>query len=258
MVDVGGVYNHDQRRYDHHMTNPPTDQNGHIFSSAGLIWYHYGMAYLQAIGIPKDFEYKGFLSNLRSAVFKIINIRWIIPIDKWDNGVYQGPTPISEVVSAMLPIDPEKSKEKYDLMFDKCIQLVGTIFKRACFHAADVAIGRTTYIKADREYYFEKRVLYIDADVKEFGHFAGTDAHFIIYPTLDHTTQKTNFNIRPIYHPNTKVYKTGFPKDLYGLEESAILERGIEDILFIHHTGFLGKAKSKEQAIAFCKDLLEE
>jgi len=38
VYDVGGMYDHASNRFDHHMDPVPTDINGNILSSAGMIW----------------------------------------------------------------------------------------------------------------------------------------------------------------------------------------------------------------------------
>lgn len=43
VVDVGGVYDHARRRYDHHQTGRAGSRaNGVLYSACGLIWKHYG------------------------------------------------------------------------------------------------------------------------------------------------------------------------------------------------------------------------
>lgn len=42
LVDVGGLYNHEKKIYDHHFKDGPTYDDGLKMSSVGLIWSHYG------------------------------------------------------------------------------------------------------------------------------------------------------------------------------------------------------------------------
>ncbi|MDZ8120494.1 MYG1 family protein [Pontiella agarivorans] len=42
LVDVGGTYDHAEKKYDHHFKNGPTYDDGLKMSSIGLIWKHYG------------------------------------------------------------------------------------------------------------------------------------------------------------------------------------------------------------------------
>jgi uncharacterized UPF0160 family protein len=42
VVDVGGVYDHERRRYDHHQPGAPVRENGIPYAAFGLVWRHYG------------------------------------------------------------------------------------------------------------------------------------------------------------------------------------------------------------------------
>jgi uncharacterized UPF0160 family protein len=257
VVDVGSVYNHQLRRYDHHMTNPPHDERGHLFSSAGLVWYHYNSSYLKAIGIPKTIEIENDIVDIEYLINRIIRNRWIIPIDRGDNGLHSGPTPISELVSTMGPIDPEKSREKYNKQFLECVSMVSHVFERACFHAVDTIIAKQRLIYGKKEYLEDGKIVCLDIDVKDFGFFSGSKVHFVIYPVLDHNTGYTFYNIRPIFDTFNRKYKTPIPRNLCGITEEEILDRGIEGVPFIHHSGFMAKAISKEAAISFCNKIME-
>lgn len=255
-VDVGSVYNHQLRRYDHHMSNPPMNSRGHLFSSAGLVWYHYHTAYLKAIGIPSTIDIENTPVLLEEGVERIIRSRWIVPIDRGDNGFHSGPTPISELVSAMTPIDPEKSRDKFNKQFLETVSMVSHIFERACFHAADNVISRHRLLHCKKEVLFEEKVVVVPVDVKDFSYFSMNETHFVIYPVIDHNDGEMYFNIRPIFDAVTKAYKTPFPKDICGISSEEIEVKGLQGISFIHHSGFMAKAKSKEAAISFCKKLL--
>jgi uncharacterized UPF0160 family protein len=256
VVDVGSVYNHQLRRYDHHMTNPPMDARGHLFSSAGLVWYHYHSHYLRSIGIPKTIDIEGVFVELEYLVEKIIRNRWIIPIDRGDNGFHSGPTPISELVSAMSPIDPEKSRDKFNKQFLEAVSMVSHLFERACFHIVDSVITKVKVNTCDKELYFDDRVVCVNVEVKDFSYFSNIDSHFVVYPVIDHNDGETYFNIRPIYNSVTKEYKTPFPTSICGISPEEIEEKGFQDITFIHHSGFMDKARSKEAAIEFCGKML--
>ena len=43
VVDVGGVYDHEQNRYDHHQPGAPVRENGIPYAAFGLMWKHYGL-----------------------------------------------------------------------------------------------------------------------------------------------------------------------------------------------------------------------
>jgi len=70
VVDVGGIYDHESRRYDHHQLGAPVRENTIPYSGFGLVWKHYGV------------EITGS-QNVAQAVEE----RLCQPIDAGDNGV---------------------------------------------------------------------------------------------------------------------------------------------------------------------------
>lgn len=258
LVDVGGVYDHDSRKYDHHMQEPPKDRNNHLFSSAGLIWNHYSREYLRKIKIPKEYTFKDRTIDLVDKVDKLIETKWIYPIDRNDNGVSTGPTAISELISAMNPVDVEKSRKSFDRQFMQAVSMVSHLFERACFHAADSTITKLAYMAAEKQKLSEDRILFVDAEVGQFGDFSVSPVHFVIYPTWDYLNNHHDYIIRPIYRCEDKQYKTQIPTYLFGLERKALEDLGFPGIAFIHHTGFKVKVDDKQTAIDFCERLLAQ
>jgi len=255
-VDVGGEYSHVKRRYDHHMRYPPRDSYGHMYSSAGLIWYHYSTAYLRKIGMPKTYPIDDFVIDLYDQIHKLINMRWICPIDKNDNGVVQGPTPISDIVNAMGPIDVERSKERYDALFLEVVKIVSNIFERTCFHTMDYIVSTHRFSMCNKETLSDGKILIAEAEARQFGHLVNSDAHFVIYPGKDISETNPFYVVRPIYRPFSKEYKTRIPYDILGASKEELSSKGYTGISFVHHNGFMIRADNKESAISFCEKLL--
>lgn len=76
--DVGHTYNHDDRIYDHHQAESPgTHRTGTPYAAFGLIWKHYGNAYLEKIGVP---------SELIEKIWTDIEINMVDLMDAEDTG----------------------------------------------------------------------------------------------------------------------------------------------------------------------------
>jgi uncharacterized UPF0160 family protein len=259
VVDVGDVYDHHRRRYDHHMTTTPNDGFGHKYSSAGLIWKHYHLAYLRAIGIPKSIEINGHTFDILKGVAYNILYKWINPIDMVDNGEIPGPTVISEVVKSMRPISAERTREVSDEKFMETVKMVSMILERSCFHSADHLIAKARFEAGNKEYLRDGRILITEHPCPNQGQFYQSDVHFLISPVTDYVDEgNTRYIINPIQIAPKRNYKTSIPNHLLGIRESRIKERtGLSDITYIHHTGFVVMAQSKEAAIKFCEYLLD-
>lgn len=259
VVDVGDVYSHLHRRYDHHMAVTPNDGFGHKYSSAGLIWKHYHLAYLRAIGIPKAIEMNGEKYDIMKGVANNILFKWINPIDMVDNGEIPGPTVISEIVRSMRPISAEKTREVTDTKFMETVKIVSMLLERSCFHSADHLIGKAKFESGDKKYLRDGKILVSEYPCPNQGQFFRSDVHFVISPVIDYADETaTKYNINPIQIAPKRNYKTSIPNHLLGIREPQIKQRtGIEGISYIHHTGFVIKANSEEAAIKFCEYLLD-
>ncbi len=77
IYDVGGDYNADTQIFDHHQRPSPLREDEQPFSSFGLIWKHYGHAYLRAMQVPADHI---------EAIHAKLDTKFVLPIDLMDNG----------------------------------------------------------------------------------------------------------------------------------------------------------------------------
>ena len=54
IYDVGGDYDIEAKIFDHHQSPGPLRDNGQPFSLFGLVWKHYGRAYLESLNVPSQ------------------------------------------------------------------------------------------------------------------------------------------------------------------------------------------------------------
>lgn len=258
VVDVGTVYDHELRRYDHHMRNPPSDNRGHVYSSAGLIWKHYAKSYLNSIDIPATHIYEKDTLDIHGQVIQIMKYRWINPIDLNDNGVLHSQTPISDTISALSPILGQKNVEGYNEQFQVAVDLVGMIFKRACFHAVEKIIKQYQLNSSKPDYLLDGKIMVSQYEVYNFKYFSEGLIHFVIYPVADFRNEGSRYYvIRPIYDSTTGKYKTPIPNHLLGLDSEELEKLGFKDVLFVHHSGFMVRTRTVSAAMGFCEHLLD-
>ncbi|MEJ8475381.1 MYG1 family protein [Roseibium algae] len=80
IYDVGGDYDADRQIFDHHQRPGPLREDDQPYSSFGLIWAHYGQAYLAAMDVPEhDIE------DIHTA----FDTKFVLPIDLLDNGAIE-------------------------------------------------------------------------------------------------------------------------------------------------------------------------
>jgi uncharacterized UPF0160 family protein len=80
IYDVGGAYDDEAQIFDHHQRPGPLRDDGLPFSSFGLIWAHYGRAYLAAMDVPADDV---------DAIHTKFDTEFVLPIDLLDNGAME-------------------------------------------------------------------------------------------------------------------------------------------------------------------------
>lgn len=77
IYDVGGSYDADLQIFDHHQRGAPLREDGRPYSSFGLVWKHFGRAYLAASGVPD-----GNLDTVHAS----FDQGFVLPVDLVDNG----------------------------------------------------------------------------------------------------------------------------------------------------------------------------
>jgi len=104
IYDVGGAYDAAAQIFDHHQRGAPLREDGQPYSSFGLIWKHYGRAYLAAIGVPADHV---------EALHQSFDTKFVLPIDLMDNGALS-PSAAGPLVDLTLPSLLETLKPVFD------------------------------------------------------------------------------------------------------------------------------------------------
>ncbi|CUH80586.1 MYG1 family protein [Tropicibacter naphthalenivorans] len=106
IYDVGREYDADRLIFDHHQRPTPKRHNhDHPYSSFGLIWRHYGEAYLRSLDVPEQ--------DIAS-IFASFDQGFVLPIDLMDNGAMD-PSAGGNLMSQLtLPTLLESLKPPFD------------------------------------------------------------------------------------------------------------------------------------------------
>ncbi|SMO94739.1 Uncharacterized protein, UPF0160 family [Thalassovita litoralis] len=104
IFDVGRAYDADAMIFDHHQRPNPLRGDGQPYSSFGLIWHHFGHAYLRALRTPEaDVE----------AVHRSFDQSFVLPVDLLDNGAME-PSVAGPLAGLSLPTLLETLKPAFD------------------------------------------------------------------------------------------------------------------------------------------------
>ncbi|MBH0039408.1 MYG1 family protein [Pseudoalteromonas sp. SWN166] len=242
VVDVGGEYNPDTGRFDHHQCGGAGErENGTPFSSFGLIWKKYGL----------------MLCNDNQAVADRVDSGLVSTIDAIDcgyvKGVVEGIT-LSQTISMFNPTWEEESN--FDACFDEAVEFAARMLTRFIASAHGSVNAKAIVAKAI-ENAEDARVIVLEKYTpwKKTVHILSSDALYMVYPS--HSGQWILQTV-PV-EPGSFEDRKSLPKTWSGLsDESFVDETGIEDAVFCHNGLFIAGTKSFESTMKLAAMALAE
>jgi len=156
VYDVGGEYNDREFRFDHHQKETPLRSDGSPYSSAGLIWKHFGEQFLTLHPVTK-----GLSQDQKQMVWRDVDEKIMRKIDLADNGKGEmGADVISlqHIISSFNPSWDEDIDE--DLAFLKAVEVARSFIDRSLIRLASKSKVKDLVEGADR--LFDKKVLVLE------------------------------------------------------------------------------------------------
>ncbi|MGE8102471.1 MYG1 family protein [Allorhizobium sp. NPDC080224] len=146
IYDVGGAYDAEAQIFDHHQRGAPLRDDGQPYSSFGLIWRHYGRAYLAAMGLP---------STHVEAVHQSFDAKFVLPIDLMDNGALSPATagPLADLtlpslLETLKPVFDNKEPGADDRGFQSALSIARMIVEAAIGQRAAKLRAETMVLEA--------------------------------------------------------------------------------------------------------------
>ncbi|MGK0208860.1 MAG: uncharacterized UPF0160 family protein [Patescibacteria group bacterium] len=241
VLDVGAIYNHDKKRYDHHQKEGAGERDDIKYASFGLIWKHYGEKLTDS-----------------EKVWKSIENTLVKPIDADDNGISiytakadTNPYTISRMIRDLNPLNTLE----IDTEFEEAVKTAQKVLKNI--------IQKTNYrIKSEkkvRELISECKEKYIVFEEHLPAQSILRDETDILYMIFEART-KDAWQIRAIdKEKDSFESKKALPQKWRGLEGKELSKvTNIPDAIFCHQSGFIGSAKTKESAIKMAELAIQE
>lgn len=237
VFDVGGVYNPDAQRFDHHQAGAPVRENGIPYAAFGLVWKHVGETVAGSKEVADKIE-----ENL------------VLSIDADDNGINLTELTDHDVAPVVLPAIIAKlnpvwgSDEDYDTNYLQAVAFAKQLLIRFIAHVkAKIEMNQIveeTYQAAD-----DKRIIVFDTPVSTKLFVSYPDVYAAVVP--DDPKISTNWAVIAMRKDeNSFESRFTFPKEWGGLRgEELVRVSGIPDAVFCHRNGFLLITKSKESAL---------
>ena len=265
VVDVGGVYDHLLRRYDHHQTTfSDTFPNSSIpMASSGLVYYHFGEEVIQNLCKELDLPFKE--ENL-DFIYNYLYFHFVQEIDAQDNGISSSTEKplynVSSNISARISrLNPHWKIENpnYDEYFKKAVELMGKDFEFFLTYTVKCEVENFEIIKEayDTRYDFDPS-----------GRFLRLPRHFPVNQFLDLLEGEEKELLYLIYKKGNKnekswavrtidtdkQFESRKPLPFPGITAEELKEKtGIDGLIFAHKNPFLACFRKKSQALAYAK-----
>lgn len=233
VIDVGGEYDADTDRFDHHQRGGAgARDNGIPYSSFGLIWKKYGVAICNG-----DYE-----------VAAAVDAGLVSTIDAIDCGHVEGVASgisLSQTISMFNPTWQENGD--FDACFDEAVEFASRILSRFIASASGGIHARALVAKAI-ENAKDPRVIVLKKYIpwKKAVHDLSQDALFMVYPSQ---TGQWRIQTVPV-EPGSFEDRKPLPTTWAGLSDQELQAvTGIHDAMFCHNGLFIAGAESFESTM---------
>jgi len=242
VVDVGGQYDEDKGRFDHHQRNGAGErENGIPYSSFGLIWKKYGLQ----------------ICNGQQDVADAVDSGLVSTIDAIDCGHVEGVSEgisLSQTISMFNPTWEEE--DDIDKRFDEAVAFASRILERFIASAIGGVKAKEIVAKAI-EKAKDPRVIVLDKFTpwKRTVHALSKDALYMVYPSQ---TGQWRIQTVPV-EPGSFENKKSLPASWGGLSAKELRQvTGIDDAMFCHNGLFIAGAESFESVLEMAKLALND
>ena len=248
VYDVGGIYDADINRFDHHQIEdgPKPRINGIPYAAFGLIWKHFG----EKISGNKE-------------VADVIENKLVMPIDANDNALLLY-TPVIEdiydydianVIRSFIPSQADRTEETLYESFLEAVSFAKKILNQEILKISEKLSFRDIVVSI-YEKSGDKRLIILPTYYpwKDFLKFY-KEPLFVITPR-----ENGMYQIKTVPEGDAHLFKNrkDFPKEWAGLRDEELQKISrVNDAVFCHKNLFLAVAKSKEGALKLAELALE-
>ncbi|MDQ7017355.1 MAG: MYG1 family protein [Gammaproteobacteria bacterium] len=241
VVDVGGEYDPETGRFDHHQRGGAGErENGIPYSSFGLIWQKYGLE----------------LCEGNQKVANAVDAGLVSTIDAIDCGHVEGVSEgisLSQTIGMFNPTWQEKSH--FDSCFDEAVEFASRVLTRF-IASANGGISAKEIVAKAIDHADDPRVIVLERYTpwKRTVQALSKEALYMVYPS--HTGQWRVQTV-PVELGSFENRKP-LPKPWAGLSDRELQEvTGLEDAMFCHNGLFIAGAESFESAMKMASIAIE-
>lgn len=255
-IDVGGVYNKEKLRFDHHQIGIEEFFDGKSkipLSSSGLVYRDFGRDIIKKVLKSIDLEFDEIDIEF---LYKKMYYQMFMEVDAIDNGVKEfskySITSISPRISSLNPTQENASAENINENFRLAVSyfideffkvLIHDLFSKWLYQRKLVYTNIKEYIdtnKKDRILEFDSWVL--DEHILETEEELNLHNHFLFSIYKDDSGKEVCYKVRTIPKENFVNRKSLLTKEDFE-------KKGVKGCIFVHKNLFIGSNKTKDGAI---------
>lgn len=267
VADVGGIYDPEKRRYDHHQLSfnfrfPGCEET--LCAAAGAVYYHHGKEAIANILKQNNRDAGEHLEYLWNEMYFV----YLKELDCIDNGVNMYPTDVEPVysintgicarIAMMNPHWKTVNPDPYG-QFLKAVELVGSEFTARLLYMLDSQIPAMDVVKRSYESRFDvdpSGKIMVLAEACGFEkHLKRLEEEHEDSPRVLYVLSQRNdgsYNVKAVGTGKGFELRKALP--FPGLRDEELSKAsGIPGAIFVHKSGFLGAYKELEHAIEFAK-----
>jgi len=246
VIDVGGEYDPDTDRFDHHQRGGAGERkNGIPYSSFGLIWQKYGLEICQGNQDVANAVDAGLVSTIDA-----IDCGYVEGIAE---GINKGIS-LSQTISMFNPTWQEDSH--FDTCFDEAVDFASRVLTRF-IASANGGISAKEIVANAIDNAKDPRVIVLEKYTpwKRTVHALSEEALYMVYPSQ---TGQWRIQTVPVELGSFEDRKS-LPKQWAGLSDNELKEvTGIDDAMFCHNGLFIAGAESFESTMKMASIALQE
>jgi len=242
VIDVGGEYDPETGRFDHHQRGGAGERESGIpYSSFGLIWQKYGVE----------------ICHGNQEIANAVDAGLVSTIDAIDCGHVEGVNKgisLSQTISMFNPTWQEESH--FDTCFDEAVDFASRVLTRF-IASANGGISAKGIVATAIENAEDSRVIVLEKYTpwKTTVHTSSKEALYVVYPS---ESGQWRIQTVPVELGSFEDRKS-LPKQWAGLSDKALKDvTGIDDAMFCHNGLFIAGAESFESTMKMASLALQE
>lgn len=259
VFDVGGCFDRETDRFDHHQIGAPQRTDGTPYSAAGLIWQVYGERAVASLLAPQAAE--AFAARIAGE----LDTSLVKRLDEIDNGVsmsgvvQRNSLDLASLVGDFNPSwdHPSASgKGAGDEAFLQAAALVRQVLALRV-DGLRARLLADSLIMAAYEAAADKRVLVLDTGMP-WKNVAFKNELPILFCISPASNGNWMIDTMPP-EPGSFAQRLPFPQSWAGLQGEALAAVcGVDDAVFVHVRRFVGGARTRAGAVAMTMKILEQ